>query len=33
MIGYVMVGTNNLDAAIKFYDEVLGVIGLQETKL
>ena len=22
MIGYVMVGTNNLDAAIKFYDEV-----------
>ena len=28
MIGYVMVGTNNLDAAIKFYDEVLGVIGL-----
>ncbi len=28
MLGYVMVGTNNLDAAIKFYDEVLGVIGL-----
>ena len=28
MIGYVMVGTNNLDAAIKFYDEVLEVIGL-----
>ena len=28
MIGYVMVGTNNLDVAIKFYDEVLGVIGL-----
>ena len=28
MIGYVMVGTNNLDAAIKFYDEVLGVIGI-----
>ena len=28
MIGYVMVGTNNLDAAIKFYDEVLKVIGL-----
>ena len=28
MIGYVMVGTNNLDAAIKFYDEILKVIGL-----
>ena len=28
MIGYVMVGTNNLDAAINFYDEVLEVIGL-----
>ena len=28
MIGYVMVGTNNLDNSIKFYDELLAVIGL-----
>ena len=28
MIGYVMVGTNKLDAAIKFYDELLEVLGL-----
>ena len=28
MIGYVMVGTNNLDQSIKFYDELLAVIGL-----
>ena len=28
MIGYVMVGTNNLDNSIKFYDELLKVIGL-----
>ena len=28
MIGYVMVGTNNLEAAIKFYDEVLEIIYL-----
>ena len=28
MIGYVMVGTNNLDNAIKFYDELFEVIGL-----
>ena len=28
MIGYVMVGTNNLDKAIIFYDEVLKVINL-----
>jgi catechol 2,3-dioxygenase-like lactoylglutathione lyase family enzyme len=27
MIGYVMVGTNDLDRAVKFYDELLGVIG------
>ena len=26
MIGYVMVGTNNLDKAIIFYDEVLKII-------
>ena len=32
MIGYVMVGTNNLDAAIKFYDEVLEVIGLSRNE-
>ena len=27
MIGYVMLGTNNYDAAVKFYDELLGSIG------
>ena len=26
MIGYVMVGTNKLDNAIKFYDELLEVL-------
>ena len=29
MIGYVMVGTNNLEKAITFYDEVLQVINLR----
>ena len=29
MIGFVMVGTNNLDKAIKFYDTLLATIGLQ----
>jgi catechol 2,3-dioxygenase-like lactoylglutathione lyase family enzyme len=29
MIGFVMVGTNNLDKAIKFYDTLLNTIGLQ----
>ena len=29
MIGYVMVGTNNLEQAIKFYDKVLEVISLE----
>ena len=29
MIGYVMVGTNNLEKAIIFYDEVLKIINLQ----
>ena len=29
MIGYVMVGTNSLDKAIIFYDEVLKVINLR----
>lgn len=28
MIGYVMVGTNDLQRAAKFYDELLGVIGI-----
>ncbi len=28
MIGYVMVGTNNLEKAIIFYDEVLRIINL-----
>mgnify|MGYP005705958147 CR=1 FL=1 len=32
MIGYVMVGTNNLDASIKFYDEILGIIGLERVE-
>ena len=32
MIGYVMVGTNNLNASIKFYDEVLKVIGLSRNE-
>ncbi len=27
MIGYVMVGTNDLDRAAKFYDQLLAVIG------
>jgi len=29
MIGFVMVGTNDLDKAIKFYDHLLQVIGLK----
>ena len=29
MIGYVMVGTNNLDQAIKFYDVVLACLELE----
>ena len=29
MIGFVMVGTNNLDKAIKFYDTLLNTIKLQ----
>ena len=31
MIGYVMVGTNDLDRSIKFYDELFKVIGLRRT--
>lgn len=27
MIGYVTLGTNNLDRAVTFYDELLGTIG------
>jgi predicted lactoylglutathione lyase len=27
MIGYITLGTNDLDAAVKFYDELLNVIG------
>ena len=29
MIGYVMVGTSNLEKAIKFYDEILKVLDLK----
>jgi len=29
MLGYVMVGTNNLEKAIIFYDEVLKVLNLE----
>ena len=32
MIGYVMVGTNNLNDAITFYDKVLEVIGLDRNE-
>lgn len=31
MIGYVCIGTNNLDKATKFYDEVLGMLGAKQT--
>ena len=31
MIGYTMVGTNNLVKATAFYNEVLGMLGLQMT--
>ena len=27
MIGYVMVGTNDLEKAVAFFDDLLGVIG------
>ena len=30
MIGYVTLGTNDLEASIKFYDELLAVIGAQQ---
>ena len=32
MIGYVMVGTNNLDQSIKFYDELLKILNLERTE-
>ena len=32
MIGYVMVGTNDLDQSIKFYDQLLEVIDLERTE-
>ena len=32
MIGYVMVGTNDLDQSIKFYDELLKVLDLERTE-
>jgi catechol 2,3-dioxygenase-like lactoylglutathione lyase family enzyme len=31
MIGYVCIGTNNLDKAIPFYDAVLGILGATQT--
>ena len=32
MIGYVLVGTNDLDKSIKFYDQLLEVIDLERTE-
>ena len=32
MIGYVMVGTNNLIQAVKFYDELLKILGLNKVE-
>ena len=32
MIGYVMVGTNDLDKSIKFYDQLLEVLDLERTE-
>ncbi len=31
MIGYVCIGTNNLDKAVPFFDGVLGVLGAKQT--
>ncbi len=31
MLGYVMVGTNDLERSIKFYDELLKVLDLERT--
>ena len=33
MIGFVMVGTNDLEASSKFYDEVLATLGLVKVEL
>ena len=30
MIGYLTIGTNDLDRAIKFYDPLLATIGIQK---
>jgi len=32
MIGYVMVGTNNLNQSVKFYDELLEILNLERTE-
>ena len=32
MIGYVMVGTNNLDQSVKFYDGLLEILNLERTQ-
>ena len=32
MIGYVMVGTNNLDQSVKFYDELLEILNLERNE-
>ena len=32
MIGYVMVGTNNLDQSVKFYDGLLEILNLERTE-
>ena len=32
MIGYIMVGTNDLDRAIKFYDELFKILDLERTE-
>jgi len=31
MIGYVTIGTNDIEAAVSFYDELLGTIGATRT--
>ena len=32
MIGYICLGTNDLDKSAQFYDELLGVIGARRLK-
>jgi catechol 2,3-dioxygenase-like lactoylglutathione lyase family enzyme len=29
MLGYVTIGSNNLERAVPFYDEILGIVGLK----